>query len=515
VRDSVAESLVTCVGVCKSFSGQRVLMDVDFDLRPGEVHVLAGENGAGKSTLVRILAGAIQHDAGQVRIGSRETRWRSVHEASTGGVAMIHQELSLAPSMSVMDNLFLGRERTTVLGWLQRGTQRQEAIDALRRVGLDVDPATTVATLPLAAQQMVEIAKALMHDARILIMDEPTSALPRPDVERLFALIDQLKSNAAHPAGIIYISHRMEEIYRLADRITVLRDGRRIVTSDARDLPRGDLIHAMVGREVEEPTRPPAMARGAELLRIERITVHGSNGAMVRDASLRLHRGEIMGLAGLQGSGSGALLHALFGDGRIISGAVFINGAPVRIVSPRGAMEHGIALLTDDRKTTGLCRDLSIGGNLALPSTREYSPGGWRRVSREGAAARRAIDAFRIRCRSAAQPVRTLSGGNQQKVALGKWLVREPSILLLHDPTRGVDVGARQEIYRLIHDATARGAGVIMTSTDLPELLALCDRIIVLHRGAVTAEFDRAQATPRSVIAAAMGESGGTAGAAA
>jgi len=346
-------------------------------------------------------------------------------------------------------------------------------------------------------------------------MDEPTSALPRPDVERLFALIDQLKSNAAHPAGIIYISHRMEEIYRLADRITVLRDGRRIVTSDARDLPRGDLIHAMVGREVDEPTRPPAMARGAELLRIERITVHGSNGAMVRDASLRLHRGEIMGLAGLQGSGSGALLHVLFGDGRIISGAVFINGAPVRIVSPRGAMEHGIALLTDDRKTTGLCRDLSIGGNLALPSTREYSPGGWRRVSREGAAARRAIDAFRIRCRSAAQPVRTLSGGNQQKVALGKWLVREPSILLLHDPTRGVDVGARQEIYRLIHDATARGVGVIMTSTDLPELLALCDRIIVLHRGAVTAEFDRAQATTRNVIAAAMGESGGTAGAAA
>lgn len=507
---------VAFASISKTFSGQRVLDDVTFDVRAGETHVLAGENGAGKSTLMKILCGVHRPDSGEVLMAGEPAHIDSVHEAARRGIAMIHQELSLAPSMSVRDNLFLGRERAGRFGWIDRAGQTRKARESLQRVGLaHVDPSRIVASLPLAARQLVEIAKALLHDARVLIMDEPTSALPKPDAERLFGLIGELKTNATSHAAIIYISHRMEEIYRLADRITVLRDGRHVVTAPASELPREALVQAMVGRAIGEQHAREGLKMGEELMRVEDLCVRGEAGLTVRDASFTLHRGEVVGIAGLQGSGAGELLHALFGDGRVVSGSIAVNGGGVRWKSPRNAMWGGAALLTDDRKTTGLCQGLSVGSNLALPSARKLSPGGWRSVRDERELVVRAVNAFGVRCRSVSQPVGTLSGGNQQKVALGKWLLREPAILLLHDPTRGVDVGARQEIYHLIDDAAARGAAVLFTSSDLPELLALSDRVIVMHRGTIMARFDRGEASPHMVIAAAMGESDASRGGAA
>jgi ribose transport system ATP-binding protein len=410
--------------------------------------------------------------------------------------------------MSVMDNLFLGVERIQ-LGLLSRARQWIEAAAALGRVGLgDLDPAQRISTLPLPVRQLVEIAKALLRQAHVLIMDEPTSALPGPDAERLFGLIAELTTQRHQPASIIYITHRMEEIYRLADRITVLRDGHHVITSSARELPREDLVRAIVGRDVHRATPPATQAVGDNLLEVEGITVAGQRGPAGRDISFALHAGEVIGLAGLQGSGAGPLLHALFGDRRIIAGQLRIRGEPVHLNAPRDAMARGIALLTDDRATLGLCRDLSVSANLTLACLPALSPQGLRRPGRERSAANRAIDSFRIRCRSHRQSVRTLSGGNQQKVALGKWLLRQPRILLLNDPTRGVDIAARQEIYTLIGRVAAAGAGILLASTDLDELLELSDRIIVLHRGKMSGTFDRGSASRERVMAAAMG--GGT-----
>ncbi len=503
----------------KRFGGAAVLTGIDFDLRPGEVHVLAGENGAGKSTLMRILSGVLQPDAGEVLLGGERTAFRSAHDAQERGIAMIHQELSLAPSMSVMDNLVLGREPTRgalgrLVGWRDHAAAAARSVGVLRRVGLDIDPDRMLSTLPLGARQLVEIAKALLRDASVLIMDEPTSALTRPEVSRLFGLIRELVGQRERPAGVIYISHRTEEIYAIADRITVLRDGRHVTTAPASALPAASLIHAMVGREIDEgvirtnlpSTDGPTDASGAPALQLRAIAVTGRSGASIKDLSLDLRRGEIVGLAGLQGSGAGALLHALFGDGTITAGEMLLEGEPLRIRSPRDAMARGIALLTEDRATTGLCRGLSIRANVTMPSLPDLSPFGWMRSGREAAAADAAIATYGIRCRGREQSARTLSGGNQQKVALAKWLMRSPRLLLLHDPTRGVDIGARAEIYRLINDATARGAAVLLASSDLPELLGLSDRVIALHRGMAMATFDRSEATPHAVMAAAMGE---------
>lgn len=503
----IGHILLRCTGISKAFSGQRVLDAVDFDVCAGEVHVLAGENGAGKSTLVKILSGVHQPDEGEIVIAEKgRVSFRSVHDAVRAGVAMIHQELSLAPSMSIADNLFLGQERTHRMGWLNRRAQRRAAIAALRQVGLQIDPNRPIGGLPLATRHLIEIAKALLRNARILIMDEPTSALARPDVERLFGLVRSLTTDTVRPAAIIYISHRMEEIYELADRITVLRDGRRVVTAPTGELAREALLHAMVGRMVEEQFDRQTRESGEELLRLDGVSVRDERGWAIRNASVKLHRGEIVGVAGLHGSGAGALLHAIFGNGRMTEGTMFIRGEAVDMTSPRHAMRHGMALLTDDRKTTGLCQGLSMQANVTLPSIESLAPYGWRRVGREFAAANGAIASFGIRCHGPSQIVRTVSGGNQQKIALGKWLLRTPSILLLDDPTRGVDVGARQEIHRLIDQAATAGAGVLMTSSDLQELLALSDRVVVLHRGQITAVLNRREATSQRVMAAAMGE---------
>ena len=507
----MSAALLACRGVSHSFGGPHVLDGVDFDVRAGEIHVLAGENGAGKSTLMRIMSGLLVADEGSFACRGQPTG-PAARSRLSDEVAMIHQELSLAPSMSVLDNLVLGREPTGRFGLLRMHAQRELVQRALQRVGLDVDPALPVGRLPLGVRQLVEIAKALLREPSVLIMDEPTSALSRPEVLRLFALMNEIVGEQSRPTGIVYISHRMEEIYAVAHRITVLRDGRAIVTAPAAQLPANALIQAMVGRPVDESS-PRARVEEArdesepDALRLENVTVEGD--VALHGISLRLRRREIIGLAGLQGSGAGTLLRALFvrsASAAVTRGEVLLNGASWRPTTPAASMARGVAYLPEDRGTDGLCRGLGVGENLTMPSLDRLAPRGWLRKRSESRLAEEGVRRSGVRCRGPEQPVATLSGGNQQKVALGKWLLRTPSVLLLHEPTRGVDIGAREEIYRLINQATADGTAVLLASTDLNELLGMSDRVLVLHRGRLTAAWDSRDATPHGVIGAALGE---------
>ncbi len=510
----MSQQLLQLSGIGKSFGPVRVLEGVDFDLRAGEVHILAGENGAGKSTLIKILAGIHVDYDGAIGLAGRTVRFATPHEANRRGISVIHQEMSLIDPMSVVDNIHLGREAAQLAGWwLDRSTQVTRALEVCRQLGLDftaADLARPVEQFSLSVKNRVEIAKALAFDARILVMDEPTSALNRAEVEKLFSLIDGLKHRGC---GIIYISHKMEEIYRLADRITVLRDGRRVGTATAADCPEPKLINWMIGRELTEqiPARPaiPAATDAAPRLVVSGFTVphrDPARPAAVRDFSVTVRPGEIVGLAGLQGSGCTELFRGLFGaDGPVCSGSVLLDNAAFHPTSPVHSIRAGLAWLTADRKGTGLVLGLGVSDNVNLASLPRITPGGWLRPRRERERAAHQRDALRIRLASLDQPVGTLSGGNQQKVVLAKWLETQPRVLLLEEPTRGVDVGAKHEIYTLMHRWTAAGMAILLISTEMPELLGLSDRILVLHRGMVTAEFDRAGATPERILAAAMG----------
>jgi ribose transport system ATP-binding protein len=500
--------LLQMTAMVKSFDGQRVLHDVDFDLRRGEVHVLAGENGAGKSTLIKILGGVHRPDQGQIGIYGRSARFRSPREAAARGVAIIHQELSLVPSMSVADNVFLGRERSAG-GWMRQGRQYAECAGELDRLGLQLDPRRIVGTLPISLQQMIEIAKALAQEAEIIVMDEPTSALNEPEVERLFACIAELK---AHGCGIIYITHKLEEVYRIADRITVLRNGYRVATAAARDMPASELIRHMVGRELAHHagarTRPPTTYTPA-LLVLKEVTVRAADRRrrlLVDKISFTVHAGEIVGLAGLQGSGNSDLLTGLFGAyGRRATGTILVEGRPYRPTSPRRAIRRGMALVTNDRQRTGLVLSMSVAANATLASLARVSPGGWLRTGRELRAAAETAKALRLQAASLRQSAATLSGGNQQKVVLAKWINTRPRVLLLDEPTRGVDIGAKQEIYQLMNEWREAGHALILITSEMPELLMMSDRILVMHRGRSTASFNRGEATQERILHAAMG----------
>jgi ABC-type sugar transport system ATPase subunit len=501
--------LITMRSITKSFGPVKVLDDVDFAIYLGEVHILAGENGAGKSTLMKILAGAYADYQGHILMEGREIRPSSPLDANRHGIAAIHQELSLIPSMTVVDNMFLGHP-VTRQGFIREKTHKRNAQDVLLRAGVNVNVSSLVEELPISVQQLIEITKAIRLNARVLIMDEPSSALNAHDVETLFSLVKQLKSENR---GIVYITHRLEEIHRLADRITVLRDGRLIGSAPAAEVPEKKLIQWMVGREIEEqfPRHTPQMS--SEALRVEDFSVRPANRAMrplVDRVSFRAARGEILGIGGLQGSGASELFLGLFGAlPKRAGGRVMVGGKPVRIRSPQEAIANGIALLTNDRKATGLIASMSVTANMCVANMKRLAPHGWRLPRMETRMASEMGRALQLRAASLDMEVGELSGGNQQKVAIGKWLSISPRILLLDEPTRGIDVGAKHEIYQLMNEWTAQGIAILLVTSEMPELLAMSDRIIVMHRGAITAELTRQEADAEKVLEAAMGKTNG------
>ena len=490
--------------ISKSFSGVEVLSGVDFELRAGEVHALAGENGAGKSTLMKIVAGVYNDYTGTMELEGKLVRFASPREATDRGIAIIHQEMSLIGPMSVLDNIFLGRESRFGRIWRRERKERAGAATLFPELGLEVDASRPVEEYPPAIQQMTEIVKALSMKSSVIIMDEPTSSLNDPEVERLFAVISLLKRRGV---GVVYITHRMEEIFRVADRITVLRDGKSVGSAPAGELSRPELIRWMVGREVNQQFPARTGPRGDAVLRVEGVRIHDARSRVVVDhVTFEARRGEILGIAGLQGSGNSELLNGLFGGyGRLPSGTVRFEGKRLDIPSPRQAVACGMALLTNDRKKSGLVMEMGIPQNITLAALRSYTPRGWLDVRREREAAERHATALRLRVESIDQDVATLSGGNQQKVVLAKWLETRPRLFLLDDPTRGVDVGVKHEIYDLMNRWTGDGCTILLVTSDMLELLALADRIIVMCRGKVAASFLRGEATQEKVMHAAMG----------
>jgi D-xylose transport system ATP-binding protein len=508
-----APPILALEGITKDFPGVRALDDVSFDLARGEVHALCGENGAGKSTLIKILCGCYPAGSfrGTVRIDGRPVQFHDIHAAERHGIALIAQELALAPEMSVEDNLFLGREPRR-RGLLDRRALRASARAALARVGLDVDPAQPVRDLGVGRQQMVEIAKALAKRSTILVLDEPTAALTDTDAARLRDLLAELRAGGV---SAIYISHRLEEIYEIADRITVLRDGRVVDGGAADDMPPARVIARMVGRDVSRLYPRPTRSRGDVLLEARRLTVQDPRSPARRvldEVSFEVRSGEVLGIAGLVGAGRTALVSALFGASRApVRGEIRLAGGEARAPfrSPAEAMAHGIALVSEDRKRYGLVPEASVTDNLTLATLHRFAPRGFLDVRARRRAVQERIDALRIRAADIDAPVLSLSGGNQQKVILARALLAAPRILLLDEPTRGVDVGAKSELYELIGRIVAEAKGVVLVSSDLPELLGLSHRVLVLSQGRSTALLDGHAASPEAVMAAA------TAGAAA
>jgi inositol transport system ATP-binding protein len=480
--------------VSKSFPGVAALDEVTLRLRHGSVHALIGENGAGKSTLMKIVAGVCAPDAGELRLEGRPLRLGSPRHALECGIAMIHQELSLMPSMSVAENIWIGREPLNALGLINHGELHRRTRALLERLAVDIDPRAEVGTLPIAARQMVEIARALSCGSRLLIMDEPTSALTEHDAERLFALIRELK---AQGTGVFYVTHRIEELFALADEISVLRDGRHVGTESPRNLSRDDIIRLMVGRELlAPPPRAPAQP-GPVLLSVRGL----SSEREFHDVTFDLHAGEILGVAGLVGSGRSELAEALFGLTPVTSGEIRLGGSAVRIGAPPAAIERGVGFVTEDRKESGCFPGLSVLENLEMAALgRDFVRCGLVR----GGAARRAcegmVSALRIKTPGLGERIENLSGGNQQKVLLGRWLLMHPRILILDEPTRGVDVGAKAEIHQLIAGLVAEGTAVLMISSEMPEILALSHRILVMRAGRVAGMLERAAATQVKIM---------------
>jgi ribose transport system ATP-binding protein len=485
----------------KSFSGVRALDEVDFDLRRGEVHILLGENGAGKSTLMKILSGAVQKNEGRIFLDGQEIEIKSPKRAQELGVAAIYQELNLVPQLSAAENIFLGREPALAPGVIDRRRMKKDASELLQGLGVEIDVRRPVRDHSIAIRQMVEVAKAISLDAKILILDEPTSALTSKEIKELFARIRTLK---AAGVSMVYISHRMEELFEIGDRVTVLRDGRNAGSFRISEVSKADLIKAMVNRELSDQIHRTPVKPGDELLRVENLHREG----VLRDISFSLRRGEVLGIAGLLGSGRTELARALFGLDRIDGGRILIKGKPSSRRSPRASINAGVGFLTEDRKSEGLVLGLSVKNNICLPNIAMFSKFGFVRARAETAAAGRYREELRIKCAGIDQRVSALSGGNQQKTALGKWLCSEADLLIFDEPTRGVDVGSKAEIYQLINRLTAAGTAVLMISSELPEILGMSDRILVMHQGAIAGEFRAEDATQEAILRCALGGDG-------
>jgi ABC-type sugar transport system ATPase subunit len=485
-------------GMHKRYGGVHALRGVDFELRGGEIHGLVGENGSGKSTLLRLLAGQLAPDAGRLALDGHEIRFADAARAMAAGIATVTQETTLVPDLSVAENIFLGPRKARSWHGIDWRRTRARARTILDTLELDLDPDVAVGRLRPDQQQMVEIARALSIDARVVILDEPTSSLPDDQVAALFAAVRRLRG---HGVAVAFVSHRMGEVFELVDRVTILRDGSVVETGAIGDYDRGRLIHLMIGRELEELALQSAGRQAANpVLRVKDFSVPDR----VHDVNLEIEKGEIIGLAGLVGAGRSALLDGLFGIEPTATGTIEIDGRPARPRHPLAAMRRGIGYVPADRKRLGLILDMSVRENLVMARTAHLA-----RLRRPRRAELRevgqALEQFRIVTDSAANPVGRLSGGNQQKVVLAKWLATRPAVLLLDEPTRGVDVGAKADIYKLLDAIKASGVGILLSSSETPELRLLCDRIAVMYRGRITASLSREDATEARIAHYAMG----------
>jgi len=486
-------------GIDKSFPGVQALYKVDFELGPGEVHALVGENGAGKSTLAQIAAGVERPDSGRMLLDGEPYRPAGRAEAERYGVRMVMQELHLISNLSVAENIFI-EKLPNRFGIVAYEKLNRAARKLMARVGLgNVDPSVPVKSLGVGQQQMVEIAAGLSRRCRVLVLDEPTASLTDTEIELLFEQIEKLK---AEGVGIIYISHRIEEVIRIADRVTVLRDGKVVATEQASNLDTQEIIRLMVGRDLEHAEHRRGASAGQVALRVVGLNL----APKVRDVGFEVRRGEILGVAGLMGSGRTETMRAVFGADWRDGGKIYLRGSdkPVEIRSPRDAVRNGIAFLTEDRKEQGLLPSLTVRANISLTRLRDISRLGWVNISEERSVAGRYISALGVRCSSAEQMVGQLSGGNQQKVVIAKWLYRDSDVLIFDEPTRGIDVGAKFEIYRMLGDLAAKDKAIIFVSSDLKELMAVCDRIMVFSAGTVAATFAPEQWSEEKIMAAAF-----------
>ena len=478
-------ALLEMKNICKSFPGVKALDNVSLTVRPGTVHALMGENGAGKSTLMKCLFGIYSKDSGTITLEGKEVNFKSSKEAMENGVAMVHQELNQALTRTVTDNLWLGRYPKVGGIMVSESIMRKRTKEIFDQLEVHVDPKAIMSTMPVSQRQMVEIAKAVSYNAKVIVFDEPTSSLTETEVEHLFRIINMLRDKGC---GIIYISHKMEEILRISDEVTIMRDGQYVATRPASELTMEEIIRLMVGRELTNRFPPKENVPGETILEVEHLA---GKYTRLKDASFQLRAGEILGIAGLDGSGRTEVLENLFGSMTKSGGTIRLHGKEIKNRNPRESIKNGFALLTEERRATGIFGIRSILDNTVISNLRHYLIGG---ICLSDKKMRQdtewAIQAMRIKTPSQETQIRSLSGGNQQKVIIGRWLLTKPEVLLLDEPTRGIDVGAKYEIYELIINLAKEGKGVIMVSSEMPELLGVCDRILVMSGGQLAGEVD-------------------------
>jgi rhamnose transport system ATP-binding protein len=492
----MSETILRMTNISKSFAGVHALRGVQFDLYPGEVHALLGENGAGKSTLVKVMTGVHQPDGGEIYLNGTQVHFGDARQSRQAGIAAIYQELSLFPDLDVAENIFAGRQPITTgrrIDWRKLYKQAEELLASL---GVQMNLKQKARSLSIAQQQMVEIARALSVNARILIMDEPTSSLTLNEVAELFRIVRHLREEGT---GIVFISHRLEELFELADRVTVLRDGAYVDTLPMSGVTRDDLIRLMVGRTITNMFPKQDVQAGEVVLKVENLTRSG----VFQGISFELHKGEILGMAGLIGAGRTDVARAIFGVEPPDSGTIQLEGKQIRITSPQQAIALGLAYVPEDRQLHGLIPPMNITENISLPILQEYTRQGWLRDKTERSATFQAARQMEVRASNIFQKARELSGGNQQKVVLAKWLSTQPRILILDEPTRGIDVGTKAVIHALMSKLASEGMAILMISSELPEVLGMSDRILVMHEGHMTGSFTRAEATQEKIISAA------------
>ena len=485
-------------GIDKSFGGNAVLKDAGFLLDHGEIHALMGENGAGKSTLMKILTGVYTRDAGTVLVDGQEVCYKNPQEAERAGIVFIHQELNVLFDLTVEENMFLGKEIKKGFGVCDKKAMRQEVKKILDRLGVEIDPGQRMNELSVGQQQMIEIAKALMVDAQVIIMDEPTAALTQSETTVLFQVVNSLREKGV---SIVYISHRMEEIFELCDRMTVLRDGSYIGTKEIKKTDMNDVVKMMIGREIGERYPVRDVKIGDVAFEVKGLTCPG----VFQNVSFQVHAGEVLGVSGLMGAGRTEIMQAIFGNMPHVSGEIYLNGKQIVNRNPQEAMKNGIGFITEDRKVEGLMLEESIMKNISIANLGRISSYGVLKKESEDGLVKRGIEELHIKCFGPQHECNNLSGGNQQKVVFAKWIYTEPKILILDEPTRGVDIGAKKEIYSIINDLAEKGVAIIMVSSELPEVLGMSDRVMVVHEGRVTGMLMKEEANQENIMILATG----------